>query len=520
VAFAHALLRDALYDDLSAAARARIHRQVATALQARAAVDNRSRAIAYHLHQALPDANPEQVEEYSRLAGDEAMRVCAYADAAELYRWAISALGHGGTPDVRATCELFVSAAYAERQAGRIAEAREYCGRAIEIATQKSFGDLLVKAARILRPTVWLAQVPDRLVLEAVERALEILPADAVAARAQAYGLLANLPPHAWSVQRSQELSSRALRAAREIGDRSLVLEALVRTFPGLAGPDTTDDLLAACDEVLRLDGPPPSWWSAEAYVARAQALIQRSDAAEASRALDAFGECAKLLRISEATWQYERLCAQRAIYAGEFMEAEARFAELFSRSEGFRHYAAFLYVAQMNALSWARSGRPLPAPMRESTLDAEWQWTTRMPAFRAERVMAMVFEGQRSAATAGLEELARDHFRLVEPDASYLYALSRLAQAAVALGHREAAASLYESLRPYSTYNARNALSLGLGCVAHYLGMLAGLLDRPREARAHFEQAVSINERLGDRVHEQQSRTALAALSTATLER
>ena len=87
-----------------------------------------------------------------------------------------------------------------------------------------------------------------------------------------------------------------ALRMARELGERSLVLEALVRTLPALTGPDTIDDLLAASDEIVRLDGAPATWWSAEAFLARHYALIQRSDAAGAYRALEAFGECARIL--------------------------------------------------------------------------------------------------------------------------------------------------------------------------------------------------------------------------------
>jgi DNA-binding winged helix-turn-helix (wHTH) protein/tetratricopeptide (TPR) repeat protein len=510
-AFAHALLRDALYDGLSTARRARLHRGVAAALQGRAAVEHRFRAVAYHLHQALPDADPREVERYSRLAGDDAMRVCAYADAAELYRWAISAQGLEGAPDVRATCELLMSGAYAERQAGRVNEARDYCGRAIEIATRMNFGDLLVKAARSLRPTVWLAPVPDPLVLDAVEHALDILPPEASAARVQAYGLLANLPPHSSNIERSRELSGRALQMARELGDRSLLLEALVRAFPALTGPAAVDELLAVSDEVLRLDGPPPTWWSAEAFLARYHALTQTGDAVRARRALDAFGECAKLLRIDEATWQYDRLCAQRAIYAGDFEQAELRFAELFARSEGFREYAAFHYAAQMNALSWARSGRPLLTTVLGFGADVAWQWASSIPAFRAERMMTAVSGGETAVAAADLDDLVRDDFRLVTRDIGYLYTLARLAQAAVALGRRDAATALYEALRPYSRFNAVNGMSLGLGCVAQYLGLLARFLGRPGDAREHFELAVAMNAQQADRVHEREAREALA---------
>jgi DNA-binding winged helix-turn-helix (wHTH) protein/tetratricopeptide (TPR) repeat protein len=516
-AFAHALLRDALYEDLSHQQRRRLHQKVAAALQARAAVEPRHRAIAFHLHHALPDADPAQVEHSSRLAGDAAMQVFAYADAAELYRWAIAAQGHDSDPDVRAACELMMSAAYAERQAGRVPEARERCARAIELARANGYGDLLVLAARSLRPTVWLAPVPDKLVLDALEHALEILPGGASTARSQAYGLLANIPPHSASLERSRDLSARAVEMAREIGDRSLVLEALVRTFHSLTGPDTTDELLAAADEVLRLDGPPLSWWSAEAFLARHHALAQRCDSAGAARALEAFGESARLLRISEAVWQYDRLRAQRAINAGEFAVAEASFADLFARSEGFRQYAAFHYAAQMNALSWARTGKPLPmTAVLGSSADVAWQWAASIPAFRGERALMLLSSGETIAAGAELDDLARDGFQFVTRDMGYLYTLCRLAEVAAGLGRTETAQELYDRLLPYAGYDAINAMSLGIGSVAHYLGVLARFLGRSADAKAHFEQAVATNARLGDRVHEARSRAALEETSSA----
>jgi eukaryotic-like serine/threonine-protein kinase len=516
-AFAHALLRDALYEELPAASRVRLHGRVAAALQSHAVVEPRYRAIAYHLHQALPEAPADEVERYSRLAGDATMQVCAYADAAELYRWAIEAQAHVTKPDVRATGELLMSAAHAERQAGRVHEARAYCSRAIEIAREMNFGDLLVKAARSMRPTVWLAPVPDRLVLDALEQALEILPPDADAARSQAYGLLANVPPYSADLERSRELGERALAMARQLGDRPLVVEALVRTLPALTGPDTTDELIAAADEVLRMDGPPMSWWSADAFLARYHAFVHRCDMAGARRALEAFGECGRLLRISEAVWQYERLVAQQDINAGEFDRAAARFAELYAGSEGFRRYAIFHYAAQMNALAWARTGKPLlgPATAMGTSTDVAWQWAAAIPTFRAERIMALVEGGERATASAELADLARHGFRQVTRDMGYLYTLARLAQAAIALDQRPVAEQIADLLRPYASFNAVNAMSIGIGSVAYYLGSLAGYLGRRAEAVRYLEQAIETNGHMGDRVHEQRARSALAELAT-----
>ena len=51
------------------------------------------------------------------------------------------------------------------------------------------------------------------------------------------------------------------------------------------------------------------------------------------------------------------------------------------------------------------------------------------------------------------------------------------------------------------------------MGCVALYLGLLARFLGRPGDAKTHLEEAVAVNDRLGDRVHARLAREALAGM-------
>jgi tetratricopeptide (TPR) repeat protein len=307
-------------------------------------------------------------------------------------------------------------------------------------------------------------------------------------------------------------MSQQALAIARELGDRSLLLEALVSTFHSLSGPDSIDALLAAADEVLRLDGPPLTWWSGEAFFARYNALLQRGDAAAADRALEAFGQCAKRLRISEAVWQHDRVKAQRAMYAGDFAGAEASFHDLYSRSARFRIYGAFQYAAQMNALSWVRTGRPLAAAL-QGTQEVAWKWAASIATFRAEKVLILLDAGDRDAARAEFRDVSRDNFRAVSRDLSYLYALCRLALAAVALEAKDEAVTLAALLRPYAKFFGINGLAISVGSVAHFLGLLARFLGDSAGAARHLEEAVEMNGRLGHTVHALQSKAALAAV-------
>jgi eukaryotic-like serine/threonine-protein kinase len=507
--FAHALVRDAFYEALPPVDRRRLHAAAAEALQALAVLRPRLGTIAHHLHAALPEANAEEAARCCRLAGDAAMDLAGYDEAFRFYGWALDANAYDDrAPDPKTACELLLSRALAARRSGRVRATREACGQAIEIARRENFAEDLLEAARILRPTVWIALVADPLALGALEHARPFL---SVRGRARACGLLACLPPHSLDVRASGALGQEAVRLARELGDRSLLVEALVSTFRSLTGPDRIDDLLAAADEVLRAEGTDLTWWSAEAYYARHHALLQRGDAAGAERALATFGECARRLRMPEATWQHDRLRAQHRLYTGDFEGAESAFHELFARAGSFLTYGMFQYAAQMNALSWERDGRSLAAAGLGNQ-DVAWKWASELPEYRAELMLALLDLGDRATAAGELADLMKDDLAGVTHDLSYLYVLARLAEVAVRLEDEGAARTLYARLLPYGGYCTMNALSISRGVVAHHLGMLAALLGEP-DAAAHFEESIAKNRSLGHTVHAKRSEEALRLL-------
>jgi DNA-binding winged helix-turn-helix (wHTH) protein len=509
--FAHALIRDALEGELPAAQSRRLHARVAEALAGSVAVGPRLGAVAYHLYRALPEAKASDAALYSRLAGDAAMQVFAYDEAAERYGWGLAALGYAAERDARGGCELGLARTLALRRAGRVPEARAQCREAIEIALRDGFPELLVEAARALRPTVWAARVPDTMALRALEQAIERLPESAKGVRAQAYALLAFIPPHSSNIAASRELAERAVGLAREAGDRQLYLAALVSSFHGLTGADAIDQLLARTDEVLRLDGPAVTWWSAEAFYGRHGALLQAGDARAAERALESFGECAQRLRMPEAIWQYERVRAQKALYTGDFDAAAARFHRLFSEGTRFRTEAMFQYAAQMNALSWERDGRPLAAAALGPSPDIAWKWAAAIPSYRAEKILGLLELGERQAARAEFDDLAQGGFEGVTRDTGYLFTLCRLAQAAVSFDDHDAAGALYDLLLPHAAHVAIDSLFISLGSVSHYLGILSRFTGRRAEAAAHFAQAVKVNTRIGHPVHARRSEAALS---------
>jgi DNA-binding winged helix-turn-helix (wHTH) protein len=507
--FVHPLMREVLYAALPTSQRAHLHAQVGLSLEALALVEPRLSQLAYHFHHAPGGDHYERAVRYGRAAGDAAMRVFAYDEAAQFYAWALEAQPYLRIPDTRAACELLLASAAALVRSGRRHEFRKQCKQAIALARQAGFAEILVQAARQLRPSVTSALVPDALVVAALEEALALLPESEVGARALAYSRLAAIPPYASTLERSRQVSDEALRLAHISGDRIMLLEALRSRFRALSGPDSMDELLRVADEILAADQHTASWWSSDALIAKYQTLMRRGDLTSADRALAAFGNMAREQRARELLWHHDRLLAQRALAAGRLDEAERQFNDLFAESQRLHlPYGPLLYGAQLNALSIERTGRRL-GPGISQTL----KWANDIPTYRTERVLLSIQYGEDENARREFLSIAADHFSTLTRDSNFLFASARLAMVAVALEERSAARELYEMLTPYAALIALSDFSFSLGSVSHYLGLLARFLGMRGEARAHFEHAHERNTCTGNPLHSLRSRLALAEL-------
>ncbi|MBA3328051.1 MAG: AAA family ATPase, partial [Solirubrobacterales bacterium] len=93
-AFAHALIRDTLYSAIGSPRRARLHRRVGEIIEQLPTADPGTRLaeLAYHFSRAAPIGAAEQAVAHCRRAGDHAMTLFAYEEAAQHYRRALQAL--------------------------------------------------------------------------------------------------------------------------------------------------------------------------------------------------------------------------------------------------------------------------------------------------------------------------------------------------------------------------------------------------------------------------------------------
>ncbi len=209
--FTHDTIREALYEELSTARKVELHGRVARAFEQRSGGDFRLNDLAYHYYRGLPRADPAVVERYARMAGEAAMRGFAYEDAAQFFGWALDAQRFRGEGDARSHCELLLALAAALRLSGRVRDAQKSVARAIDIARTNRFADMLSNAAHMLRPYSAIALVPDPIALEALEDASRLLTDDQRSLRIRVLGQLACIPPYSLSVEKSHDLSARAV---------------------------------------------------------------------------------------------------------------------------------------------------------------------------------------------------------------------------------------------------------------------------------------------------------------------
>jgi DNA-binding winged helix-turn-helix (wHTH) protein/tetratricopeptide (TPR) repeat protein len=514
-AFVHALLRDALYDELPVAERVRWHGAAADALEPQALDGPRIQELVGHLRKAAPggDEDRRRLSGFAQRAARAARHVGAHADAARFYDWAYEAETALAVPDVRRRAELLVSKGRSLLLSGQMGEGRRAFKQAIELAEGHRFTDLLVKMGQYLRPTFLWAGLRDDLARRTLEAALACAEPTDLVARASVLAALSCTPPHSLGPDHGKGLSEQALELARRSGEPRVHLDALRARLATLTGPEDVEALLAAADELLGVEaGNPRSWPAAEARQARMLAFMQRGAVERVDAELDEFGRIAERLGLAEPAFNYERMRLQRRLQQGHYAEARRGYEALWARAERMElRYAVFLRAMCELELCWDLQGERAVAESPEVFAGLA-QFAAINDYHRAVWVDAGASGGKPDVVRSAFEELVARLDALVH-DAQYTSTLAHLARAALALGDRERAVALHAALSPFAALNTTNLYYSTLGSVEHFLGELCTMLERPDEAAHHLTRALSSNVRMGLAICALRSKVALGQL-------
>ena len=255
--FTHAIVRDAVYDELPTALRARLHAAVADVLQEslEAGGDATAAEAAHHaLAAARCGADAQLAWELSREAAREAADLQAHAEAASHYAGALEALELGAEVSAAERLETTLALAGAAFAAGDIEAARGRFRAVASAARRARAPDVQARAAIGFSEVQQYGAIDDE-AIALLGGALDALPPADSALRARASALLGLRLDPVTDQGRREALLDEGVAMARRLDDP----DALVSLLAGAAlvnwPPERAAVRAAAADEVIGLAG-------------------------------------------------------------------------------------------------------------------------------------------------------------------------------------------------------------------------------------------------------------------------
>ncbi|MDA0183283.1 protein kinase [Solirubrobacter phytolaccae] len=462
--FAHALVRETLYESISNARRVRLHRSIGEALE-QAGVASPGE-LARHFH-AARHLDPAKAFAYSV----EAAHHADFEEAVAHYRHAL---------ELEPRLDLLLGLGRAELRTGE-PTARATFARAAVLAREARDAIGLAYAALGFNARQAASGVLDRegiALLEEADAALEDSPL-----RARIKARLADALHFAHQAERTIALSADALTLAGE--DPEARAAALVARHTALLHVEHLEERLDLAREIIAVGHPELTalgrWWyvydlleAGELEAAREQhaALVQLADELRQP-----------LFRHFAAAWDV--VWAQIADRPADVERlAEHAFA-LGTRAAA--PDAAMIRATQLMALR-IQQGR-----LREY-LDAVAPLAREFPhlaGWRGALALGLLIAGEREEGTAVYAALADDD---VPRDMQWLSTICFLTWCCVLLRDGARASGFYDALLPYRDRTVQDVLAANWGSVERFLGALSAVRGEFTRAFEHFELALARN--------------------------
>jgi class 3 adenylate cyclase/tetratricopeptide (TPR) repeat protein len=500
--FSHALIRDALYDELTTPRRTRYHRRVAEGFERlyRDEPDPHLAELAHHFFEAAPGGDAAKAIHYARRAADRALALLAFEEAARLYRMALRALELRQPDKERLRPDLLVALGDARARAGDSSAAKKTFLEAADIAKRVDDADALARAALGYGGRfVWEAARDNPYLVPLLEAALAALPDADSSLRAR---LLARLSagPLRDSVDREPRcaLAREAVAIARRLDDAATLAYVLDGFVAATWGPDNPEERVAVSTEMIeaaRRAGDKERILQAHHW--RALALLELGDVPAVHAELVAKARLAEELRQPTQYWYLFSLQATVATFEGRHAQADALIEQAFEIGRRAQGYIARV-CRGVQLWQLRRDQGRLDEVVSEIERLAE-----EFPTYIVVRcVLAETYAelGREDEARRIVRDLESDRFTALPVNDEWLFGMALLADAAALVADDEHVSQLYELLLPYAHRNAVSAPDGSLGSVSRNLGVLAARIRDWAAAERHFEDALEMNARMGTR--------------------
>jgi class 3 adenylate cyclase/tetratricopeptide (TPR) repeat protein len=495
--FAHSLVRDTVYEGLSALRRVALHRRVAEAIETVHAsrLDDHLPALAHHWGRAsAPATHATRAALYAARAGSRALAQLAHDEAAHYYRQALELVEVAEEPPVETwRIDLLIGLGEAEHRSGATGY-RAVLREAAERAERLGDADRLARAGLAGYRGLWeqsLAVETDRVAV--LEAALRARGDREDPMRACLLAVLAAESMFSADRRQRREWSDNALALARRLGDLPTLATVLHSRCAAIWDPAMLEERRANAAELRALTddlGDPfvKVWASLYSF----ETAMEAAEVEVADRHLDAAQLSAS--EVERALWWFSTFPrAGRVLLAGRVEEAEtlAREALEIGLATQPLHEARITYGVQRFQIRFEQ-GRlgELVTKLAEAAADDGY------PETRAMLAQTYCELGREDEARVAFEPLAGS-LAAIPPDPNWIVTVTRSAGVAAHLGDPAAAAVLYDLLAPYSDRVAGQGI-VWTGAVAHYLGILARALGDLAAAEAHLARAADIHQRIG----------------------
>lgn len=510
VAFAHSLVRDATYANLSPSRRRAIHCRYAQVLSSRGESDAATTAVQWR-------RAGERVEcaRWARIAAEQAKSILAYDEAA-----AMAALACEAAPSALATLER----AEAEFAAGHVESSVELCERVVLQYPEDD--DLVVRAAALVRGV----GVPD-LLMRVDRMCTAVLARAGIPAGAKARLLAGRAVAAAetdrpdaasrWSAE-SLELADTLPGDDTEVNDDTevhadAVLDAVRARHIALADMRHVKQRRQLALRAIEV-GPRASEALAElwGHLWLLQAALQTGDLNLVDEQIDVVQRIADRGGLPVARWHYHRVCATRAALIGDMAAALRSNDDALAVSSSTGDLSLIgLHFAFLGQLAAVRG--EVDEETRSSILDA-FEHAPNIPLVRIYEPLLASLAGDTDTARASFAPF-RSMPSTARRGPRWTPLMTLVGTVAVALDDVETALDVHEQLREYAEYfmcDGSGVVFCG-GSMARLLGDLASTARLDADADRYFTTAIEANDAIGARPFAAMSRFGLAEVRYRT---
>jgi DNA-binding SARP family transcriptional activator/tetratricopeptide (TPR) repeat protein len=490
--FAHQLVQRVLLARVGAETRARLQGELAQILIGPNAPAGTAPAmVAYHFAQAAR-FHARQAVTYAVQAGEHAMALLAFENAAVLYSSALGSLRGFGDSDPHLESRILVALGRAHQAAYQRSEAMAAYRRAGELAVSQDDSETLADAAWGLMASAEFSSTDDDSVA-LFRRALAAFDTADGSLRARLTAGLARVLPS--GDPEATSLARTAVGMARRVNQPATLAWVLSATVLVTWSPDNLRWRQAATDEVIALADQ--LGWVELAMDARNLRSAMFEELADFGRADSDRARVERWAAETRRPFFSGLACmrrAERALLEGRYHDAEDDATAMLAAGSQSPDFIA-AYGAQLLLLR-RDQGRleEIDALVARQLAEAP-----HIPGWQVAQAVVDNGLGRRSAARQRLAALAADRVAGLPRDWLWLATATLLADVCADLGPLEPAEELRAALSAFSGQVAVLGHGVAvIGAVDGPLGRLETMQRRWGPAERHLADAMALNRRIG----------------------